>query len=392
MMNSSQLLTSDLVLRRERLQSAMQQENMEACILTTSVNIFYLSGEIYTGYLYLPCEGEPIHFVKRPVDLSLANVTSVRKPEQIPESLLDRGLLLPTTVLLETDVLPYNSCLRLLNALELREAGNASMLLRDLRKVKTPYEIEQTRLCARQHVKVYEAVPSLYRIGMTDIELQIEVEHWMRQHGSLGIFRSYGENMDIHMGSLLAGENAEMPSPYDFALGGQGISPALPLGASGSLIREGQTVMVDMAGNFTPWMSDITRVYAVGKVDEPAYRAHQVSLEIHQAVLERTGPGTSCAALYDLAMELTRKNKLEPYFMGTRQQAKFVGHGVGLEINEPPVLTPRSKEELVPGIVFALEPKFVIPGVGAVGIENTYLVTPQGVEKLTEVEENVIKL
>ncbi|MGV8094468.1 MAG: M24 family metallopeptidase [Mangrovibacterium sp.] len=391
-MNNSQSLAEDLALRRERLQAVMQQEGLEACILTTSVNIFYLVGEIYTGYLYLPCTGEPIHFVKRPVDLSLTNVIAVQKPEQIPEALRNRGLSLPPTVLLETDVLPYNSCLRLLNMLGLREARNASVLLRILRKVKTPYEIEQTRICARQHVKVYEAVPSLYRTGMTDIELQIEVEHWMRQHGSLGIFRSYGENMDIHMGSLLSGENAEIPSPYDFALGGQGVSPVLPLGASGSPIKEGQAVMVDMAGNYTPWMTDITRVYARGKISEAAYRAHQVSLEIHQAILEKTGPGSSCSVLYDLAMELTRKNKLEPYFMGTRQQAKFVGHGVGLEINEPPVLTPRSKEELEPGIVFALEPKYVIPGVGAVGIENTYLVTPLGLEKLTEVEENIVEL
>ncbi len=391
-MNSSQSLAADLAIRRKRLQSVMQKKNVEACILTSGVNIFYLTGGIYTGYLYIPANGELIHFVKRPVDLPLTDAVSIRKPEQISGELRVRGMSLPATVLLETDVLPYSSCLRLLNMLGLRDALNASVLLRSLRKVKTPYEIEQMKRCAMQHVKVYEAVPSLFKPGMTDIELQIEVEHWMRRNGSLGIFRSYGENMDIHMGSLLAGENAEMPSPYDFALGGKGISPALPLGASGSPIREGQTVMVDMAGNYTPWMTDITRVYALGKLPELAYLAHQVSMEIHQAVMEKAGPGFSCSALFDLAQDLTVKNKLEPYFMGTRQQAKFVGHGVGLEINEPPVLTPRSEEKLEPGIVFALEPKYVIPGVGAVGIENTYLVTPQGVEKLTVVEEQIVPL
>ncbi|MDD4190209.1 MAG: Xaa-Pro peptidase family protein [Mangrovibacterium sp.] len=391
-MNSNQSLAEDLVLRRERLQSAMQRQNTEACILTSSINIFYLTGVIYAGYLYVPATGKPVHFVKRPEGFSLANSVPVQKPELIPDALKNLRLPLPSTVFLETDVLSWNNCLRLLHALGLSEAGNASALLRSLRKVKTPYEIGMTRQNARQHEKVYEAVPSLYQKGMTDIGLQVELEYWIRQHGSLGIFRTFGENMDVHMGIVLSGDNAGNPSPFDYALGGEGISPALPVSANGSVIREGQTVMVDMAGNFTPWMTDITRVYALGKLPELAYRAHQVSLEIHQAFLETAKPGTACAALYELSVEITRKNKLESFFMGTRQQAKFVGHGVGLEINEPPVLMARSREALEPGIVFALEPKYVIPGVGAVGIENTYLVTSCGLEKLTIVKEDITAL
>jgi Xaa-Pro aminopeptidase len=89
---------------------------------------------------------------------------------------------------------------------------------------------------------------------------------------------------------------------------------------------------------------------------------------------------------------MAKENGLEKYFMGTKQQAKFVGHGIGLQINELPVLTPRSKETLLPGMVFALEPKFVIPGTGAVGIENSFLVTEDGLEKLTIFEESIIQL
>lgn len=173
-MNSNQSLAEDLVLRRERLQSAMQRQNTEACILTSSINIFYLTGVIYAGYLYVPVTGNPIHFVKRPFGLSLADTVAVQKPEQIPDALKNMGLSLPTTVLLETDVLSWNNCLRLLHALGLAEAGNASALLRTLRQIKTSYEIGMTRKNARQHEKVYEAVPSLYQKGMTDIGLQGE--------------------------------------------------------------------------------------------------------------------------------------------------------------------------------------------------------------------------
>ena len=77
--------------------------------------------------------------------------------------------------------------------------------------------------------------------------------------------------------------------------------------------------------------------------------------------------------------------------MGHRQHAGFVGHGVGIEINELPVIAPRSRDILAAGNVIALEPKFVIPGVGAVGIENTYRVTDSGpMERLTDAPEEII--
>ena len=79
-------------------------------------------------------------------------------------------------------------------------------------------------------------------------------------------------------------------------------------------------------------------------------------------------------------------------FMGTGQQAKFIGHGIGLEINEAPVLAPRIKQELEPGMVFALEPKIVLPGIGPVGIENSWVVTNDGIEKLTNCNEEIVEL
>lgn len=385
-------LSKDLLIRQQRLQSAMQSMNIEGCILTTAVNVFYMTGMVYNGYYYLPIEGQPVHFIKRPEDVSFDNTIYIRKPEQITDELKNLGRSIPQSVLIETDVISFGECSRLLNTFGLKEAANASALMRKVRSVKTEFELEQVRLCARKHEAVYKMIPSVYKDGMTDIEFQIEIERLMRLHGSLGLFRSYGENMDIYMGSLLTGENAEAPSPFDFALGGAGTSPILPLGASGQKIKKGNTIMVDMAGNYTPWMTDMTRVFSVGKTLDLAYRAHQVSIEISNKVMDIAKPGVSCAELYNIAMEAVVKNNLEPYFMGTKQQAKFVGHGVGLEINEPPVLTPRSKELLEPNIVFALEPKFVIPEVGAVGIENTYLVTQDGLEKLTILEEEIIEL
>lgn len=391
-MNYQEALTKDLEIRRQRLQKAMQAMNVEGCILTTAVNVFYMTGIVYSGYFYLPVEGNPVHFVKRPQGINFENTIYIRKPEQLKDELKNYNLPSPNSLMLETDVVSFGECARLLHTFGLSEAANASTVMRKIRSIKTEFELQQIRHCARKHEAVYKLIPSVYKEGMTDVEFQIEIEHLMRQHGSLGLFRSYGENMDIYMGSLLVGENAEAPSPFDYALGGAGSSPILPLGASGEKIKQGNTIMVDMAGNYTPWMTDMTRVFSAGKTLDLAYRAHQVSIDINNRIMDIAKPGMACADLYNISMEMVLENNLESYFMGTKQQAKFVGHGVGLEINEPPVLTPRSKELLEPNIVFALEPKFVIPEVGAVGIENTYLVTADGIEKLTILEEEIIEL
>lgn len=388
----NELALHEAGLRLKKVQQAIIQMQADACIITSSVNQYWLCRFIFDGFLFLLPEGDPILFVKRPSDIADTRVKSIRKPEQIPDLLQQAGHPLPKRVLIEADQLSFNAATRLQAALDMPEIKNISTELRKIRAVKSEYELDQIRESARIHSKVYELIPSLYRKGMTDLELQIEIERQMRLHGSMGIFRSFGENMDIFMGSMLAGDNAQIASPYDYALGGEGTTPLLPLGANGTLLASGSTLMVDMAGNYRPWMDDMTRTFAIEHAPDIAYKAHQVSIDIHNAIIKTFRAGALCSELYLMAEEIVNQNGLTPYFMGTIQQAKFIGHGVGLEINEPPVLTSRSKEILEPGIAFALEPKFVLPGIGAVGIENTYIVHESGFEKITIHEESMIVL
>lgn len=385
-------MENELELKWRRIQQAMRQEEADGCLLTMNMNLYYVSGQVFNGYFYLPAEGRPYWFVKRLTVPETNQVHVIRKPEQIPDFFRDLNLAMPRKLLLEEDELSYNECIRLQHVFRAEATGNASALIRHIRMIKTPWEIEQMRISARKHEAVYREIPACYRPGMRDIELQIEIEKRMRVHGSLGYFRAFGSNMDIFMGSLLAGENAGEPSPFDFALGGAGMHASGPLGANGTLLREGTTVMADMSGNYTAYQTDMTRVFSIGKLPDRAYRVHRVALEI-QARMERTAkPGVPCAELYRDALAMAGQEGLEDCFMGTRFQAKFVGHGVGLEINELPVLTTRSKDILQPGMTFAFEPKFVLAGIGAVGIENTFLVTDSGVEKMTLLDENIIEL
>jgi Xaa-Pro aminopeptidase len=214
----------------------------------------------------------------------------------------------------------------------------------------------------------------------------------MRKEGCLGNFRVFGQSMEIFMGSVLTGNNASAPSPYDFALGGEGIDPSIPGGANKTPLKEGQSVMVDIAGNFFGYLCDMSRVFSIGKLSEEAYAAHQTCLKIQNALSEIIRPKIICEDVYQAALEMAKKDGFSDKFMGIGQQAHFVGHGIGLEINEDPVFAPHNHIELTAGMTFALEPKIIIPNVGPVGIENSWVVTPEGVEKLTNCNEEIIEL
>lgn len=387
------MLQPELKLRRDKIRALMAQQGIDAALITCNVNLIYTYGRVVSGYLYLPLDAPARLFIKRPNDIEGEHVHPLRKPEQLPGLLKECGLPLPAKLMLEGDELPFTEYNRLAACFpeaEVVPCGTA--LIRRARSVKTPIEIEMFRRSGVAHAKAYEQIPSVYRPGMTDRQLSIEIERLMRLEGCLGIFRVFGQSMEIFMGSLLAGDNAAVPSPYDFALGGKGLDPSLPGGVSGTLLQAGQCFMVDMGGNFYGYMGDMSRVFSVGKLPEQAYAAHQACIEVQETVVAMAKPGTVCEDMYDKAVEIITKAGFADYFMGVGQKAKFIGHGIGLEINEMPVLAPRMKQELEPGMVFALEPKIVLPGIGPVGIENSWAVTAEGLEKLTLCKEEIIEL
>ncbi len=378
--------------RWSNIQTKINETTADGCLVGGNVNLFYVADRVFSGFCYFGKEGDPLFFVKRPIHLKGENVVLIRKPEDIPNILKERGIALPKTLLLETDELSYNEIIRLQTALSAEKILNGTSILRAVRTVKSNFEFDLLRQSGKLHADCYRKVPSLYTKGMSDLDLSIEIEKVFRQKGSLGYFRVFGNSMEIFMGSILAGQNAEAASPYDFAMGGAGIHRSLPVGCNGTQLTDGMAVMVDMGGTFTGYITDMTRIFSIGKLTDLAYKAHQVSIEIHREIEMMAKPGVATADLYQFAYNKAQRADLEDYFMGYGQQAGFVGHGVGIEINESPVLAPRSKEVLVEGHVFALEPKFVIPGTGAVGIENTFAVHTHGIENLTILEEDIIQL
>ena len=383
------LQPEEQALRLEKVRGIMNDKKIDALLISDNANKYYLTGRVFSGYIYLPLKGEPIYFVKRPVTMKGDGVVSIRKPEQIAESI---GMLPPATIGLELATASYSKVERLRRIFPQSELADASMVMSAARAVKTAEELEKIRISGIKQDHVYRKIPTLYTEGMTDVELQVEIERESRLEGCLGQFRINGDDMELYMGNILVGDNADVPTPYDFAMGGEGMDPSLPVGCNGTVIKPGNSVMVDVNGNYTGYMTDMTRTYYVEEIGDLARKAHECSIAICHRLAELGRPGTEAKALYEEAEKMAREAGLHEYFMGHRQKAGFVGHGVGIEINELPVIAPRSRDILQENNVIALEPKFVIPKTGAVGIENTYVVTPDGLKPLTNTPEGLTSL
>lgn len=383
-------MTQELSKRLAKIREQLIISGVDACLLSTTVNILYANGSIFSGYYYIPVEGESIRFVKRPVGLTGENILYIRKPEQLPDLLKESGLTLPEKLMLEGDEMSHGDWMRLQACFEGVELVNGTYDLRKVRSVKTDYEVSLIRGSAEAHVRAYKRIPEVYRPGMTDNAFSIEIERLMRLEGNLGLFRTFGD-MEAFMGSILTGDNASVASPYDFALGGAG-TVSNPIGAAGLELLPGKSIMVDMAGNFTGYLDDLTRTFSIGKLTERAYRAHQVSIDIQLALMAEMKEGAVCEDLWELSLKMATEAGLADCYMGTTQQARFVGHGVGIVINELPVLATRSRDVLKANMTIAIEPKFVIEGVGAVGVEDTILVQKNGCERLTKLDYDIVDL
>ena len=166
----------EIELRKTKLQNAMKNAEADAMLISSNTNLFYTSGRIFCGYTYIPVEGEILFFVRRPVDLKGDNVIYIRKPEDIPAIMHERGINMPQKLLLEDDVLTYNERIRLATIFTNATFDNSSQIIRNVRAIKTPYEIELIRESAAKHASMYHRIPAEYKDGMSDTEFSIELE------------------------------------------------------------------------------------------------------------------------------------------------------------------------------------------------------------------------
>jgi Xaa-Pro dipeptidase len=396
----------DYLTRITRLQLKMKQKQIDVCLITQNVDLYYFTGSMQTGYLVIPAEGEAIFFVRRSLvraqEESLVHVQalgSLREFEAVLQmrfsSLFSdakqtaRKLVFAT----EFDVLPVQQYKRLETALPDVAWVDGSNLVRETRMIKDDYEIGRIQEAARIIDIALEHAISHVREGMTEFALMSLIETTLRQQGHLGLMRMRGYNQEIITGMVGSGAAAAEPTYFDGPAGGRGLSPASPQSASRKQIELNEPILIDIGCCIDGYVIDQTRTLVIGGLDDQLTHAYRVSESILQSTEERLRPGTMCDELYYQAMEQAAEAGLSEYFMGFgADQVKFLGHGIGLEIDELPVLAKGFKLPLEAGMVIAIEPKFTFPGRGVVGIENSYLITADGFTKLTCSREGIISI
>lgn len=387
---------SELDQRLARLQTALIREDLGAALLLEASDLFYFTGTGQQAYLFVPAEGQPLLMVKKSLsraraESNLERIEAVRGLRDLPSLLWEAGWPKTGRLGLEMDVLPAAQYLRFQKGLAPAVLADVSDVVRRVRMIKSPYELGIMRRAAGLAGEVLEKVRAALRPGMREIELAALLEYEARQRGHQGTVRMRGFNQVLHFGHVLAGASAAVPSAMESPTGGWGLSPAVPHGAGYHQIAPHQPVLVDFVMAVDGYLVDQTRILCLGKPPTELARAHQVALDIEVHLAAAAKPGVPAEELFAVAQEIARGAGLSEHFMGYGpDRVSFVGHGIGLELDELPPLARGVKIPLEAGVTLALEPKFTFPGQGVVGIEDTYLVTEKGAEGLTRPERGIL--
>jgi Xaa-Pro aminopeptidase len=196
---------------------------------------------------------------------------------------------------------------------------------------------------------------------------------------------------ELFYGHLMCGASGAVPSYLASPTGGTGAGPAVAQGPGFDRIQAHQPIIVDYVFAYKGYLSDHTRIFSIGELPDDLMRGHAAMLFLEAEIIREAKPGISAGRIYEMAVDLADKAGYAENFMGTGdQRIRFVGHGVGLELDEYPFLALGQETLLQEEMVIAFEPKLIFPGKGVVGIENTHRVTPNGLEPLTVSDGNII--
>jgi Xaa-Pro dipeptidase len=185
-----------------------------------------------------------------------------------------------------------------------------------------------------------------------------------------------------------------VPAYADTPLGGMGLNPSFGQSAGLKLIERNEPIIIDFAGCVDGYLSDQTRVFAIGSISERLQRGYDDMLAVQRRMTEIAMPGASWGGVYDECLALAVEMGYGDSFMGSKgSQVSFIGHGLGIEIDEYPFIARGFKDmKLEVGMAFAFEPKVVFPGEGAIGIENTFYISNDGLKQLTHSSEELVIL
>lgn len=384
--------------RCSRMQQMMAVEGLDAAIIMQSADLYYFTGTIQTGCLYIPVKGQPLYLVRRDasrarMESGLREVMPFASMSQLPEFLANYGYPTPNVIGMEFDVLPVALFERYRRVFPQASIVDASTLIRRLRMKKSSYEIHLLQDAAVQVDKVYRSAVEYLREGITDLQFAAELERVARLEGHQGLVRMRVFNGEMLFGHTFSGADSAVPAYTDTPLGGLGVTPSFGQGASYKPIGRNEPIIVDFAGCCDGYLVDQTRVMAIGGLSVKLVKGYEDMLRIQELMKSLAPQFPSWGELYDECLAMANAMGYGDSFMGARgSQTSFIGHGIGIEIDEYPFIAKGFHDfKLEPGMAFAFEPKLVFPGEGAVGIENSFYLADDGnLKQLTFSDERII--
>lgn len=367
----------------------------DTALVVGRVNQYYLTGTMQNGVLAIRKDGSRRFFVRKSYERArlespLDGIVRIDGYRDMLSGLpADLGI-----TYVETEAMPLAMLERIRKYLKPREIRSLDQILLSLRAVKDPGEIELIRESGRQHEALLEkTLPGLLREGMTEIDLAAELYSAMLKAGHHGLSRFSMFQMEMVIGQIGFGEDSLYPTNFDGPGGMLGLHPAVPvLGSRDRRLKKGDLVFADVGYGVLGYHSDKTQVYSFGA--EPPAKAtevHEACRGVLRKALEFLKPGLPASQAYKQATA-DLPSSLSRHFMGYGESVKFIGHGVGLHIDEAPVIMASNETPLRAGMVIALEPKCGVEGIGMVGVEETYLVTDEGPRCLTGGDRPIIRV
>lgn len=382
--------------RTKALQRKMGEMGVDLALILQNVDLFYFTGTLQRGYLCIPQQGEPVFFVQKYYDRAVResplHCIKVKSIKALPNLLRDCGIQ-GTRLGLELDVIPVSLFHRIKNLLGGWEALDISEEIKGIRSIKSAFEIQQIKGSGVIIDQVFSAVRHHLREGMSEMELDGILVSIGRAAGHQGLVRMRGFNQEMMNIYVLSGAHACTTSFGDTPLCGLGATHAIAQGSSAKRIKRDEPIVIDYGGGFNGYVTDETRTFVIGRLKDHLERAYRIAQAIIDEVESDVRPGDLATGIYERAKAMASKEGLGPYFMGHGEgRVAFVGHGLGLEVNEWPIIGRGFTRPLQPGMVFAFEPKFVFPGEGAVGIEVDYIVREDRLERITHFPTEIVAL
>lgn len=364
----------------------------EGMIVFSRLGIYYFTGTFGTGIFWLPLEGEPVLLCRRGLERAriespLSAMAPYRSYRDIEGVLRESGSPLSRRVAVEMNGLSWS-----LGSLFARHFAGYELLPGDavlamVRATKSAWELERLTAAGKRHGRcLSELLPPLLAEKQSELAIGHTLFALMLEQGHHGILRMANHGEEVFLGHIAAGDSGNYPSVFNGPVGLRGVHPATPhLGSPARKWRIGEALTIDVGFSFEGYQTDKTQVYWLGKeIPDQVRAAQDFCMDLQQWVAEQLRPGVIPARIWDECRQRAEKSGWADGFMGLpANRVSFVGHGIGLAVDEYPVLAAGFDLPLEENMVLAVEPKIGLPGIGMVGVENTFVVTPVGGRCLT---------